>query len=208
MLCDQCKTRQANIHLENNVNGKVQKRSLCSQCAQEMGLGGGHPLFTQLFGQGLFKLGSQVAPLWSEPQPYEVCQSCGTGYQDFQKGGLFGCPDCYEAFGPKLSSIFKRVQAGESHVGRRLAESLGLKTLTDVHEIPVQQEVLIEEGPKNIEEQVKELKAEQDAAVAREDYEKAAAIRDRIKALQADRERENKEKQSIPQDSRQEKKEG
>lgn len=194
MLCDQCKTRQANLFLENIVNGKKQKLSLCSQCAQEMGLGGGHPLFSQLFGQGLLGLGSQATNLWAKNTSCEVCQSCGTGYQDFQKNGLFGCPDCYEAFGPKLSSVFKRVQAGESHVGRRLAGSVGIKNLTYTVDVPVQElketsaheEERIEKETNGKEGEVKKLKAEQDLAVAQEDYEKAAHIRDRIKALQAE----------------------
>lgn len=200
MLCDQCKTRQATIHLENNINGKVQTLNLCQHCAAEMGLNTGGSFMSQLLGGGFFGLNSGSS-VWQNQAPYEACPTCGTSFQDFQNTGLFGCPDCYQAFEPKLSSIFKRVQADQNHVGRRLATAEKIKTLTDVTETsvykpvsesvsePVFKNVSASATPNQGENQgevdeLTKLKAAQDQAVVEEDYEKAAKIRDQIKALQ------------------------
>lgn len=50
MLCQNCKKRQATIHITRIVNGKRVEMHLCAQCAQELGIIGGETGFGGLSG--------------------------------------------------------------------------------------------------------------------------------------------------------------
>ena len=197
MLCDRCNINQASVHLENNINGTVRKADLCPQCAALMGIGSEGSLFEQFFGGGA--LGGSLAQNFfginaqssAKQGLTEACPSCGTTFNEFQKTALFGCPSCYSNFEPRLASIFKRVQAGQNHVGRKLgvaaANEAQVKELSDVkeqklEESPVTEDVQAAETVSP-EEQIERLLQEQKAAVAKEDYEAAARLRDQIKVL-------------------------
>lgn len=198
MLCDRCNINQATIHLENNINGTAIKADLCPQCAQLLGLTPNGGLFEQFFahnmpnstafGQGIFGFPN---PLQTGQAGLDVCPSCGTSFQEFQKTALFGCPDCYKYFEPRLASIFKRVQAGQNHVGRKLgmAGDVGEKRLPSGEKDRVSTLEPQPEKAKNdalaAVSDLEALRQAQAEAVAQEDYERAAQVRDRIKALQS-----------------------
>lgn len=200
MLCDRCNINQASIHLENNINGTVKKADLCPKCAQLLGLTPNGGLFEQFFAHGALGTGGLSSAamnhnIFGIPQNMRVtevgadtCPTCGTHFHEFQKTALFGCPECYKAFQPRLASIFKRVQAGQVHVGRKLAMSESTKETTDnsvtieASETPVKK---IKNTEPTQEVTIESLRQEQNAAVADEDYERAAQIRDQIKALES-----------------------
>lgn len=85
-----------------------------------------------------------------------ACESCGKTFAEFKKSGLFGCADCYTQFEAHLPKLFKRVQGVTAHV--------------------------FDEGatPQN---QLATLEESLTEAVASEDFERAASIRDRLTAL-------------------------
>ena len=35
MLCDKCKQREANVHIQQSINGVTTERNLCSECASK-----------------------------------------------------------------------------------------------------------------------------------------------------------------------------
>ena len=41
MICEKCRIREANIKYTEVIGGVKTEHNLCSQCAQEMDLGGG-----------------------------------------------------------------------------------------------------------------------------------------------------------------------
>lgn len=93
------------------------------------------------------------------PQFAEVkkCPRCGMTIGELNRGGLVGCAGCYDAFATELEGAFSRVQRGTGHTGKRPGRG---KT-----------------GERaRLREQLK-------AAVAAENYEEAARLRDVIKAL-------------------------
>lgn len=94
--------------------------------------------------------------LTTDTDATEACESCGKTFAAFKKSGLFGCADCYVQFEAHLPKLFKRVQGVTEHAG-------------DVPETPV--------------DSVASLEASLSEAVACEDFEKAATIRDRLAAL-------------------------
>lgn len=93
------------------------------------------------------------------------CPNCGMTLGRFRKSGLLGCPDCYERFEKQLDPLVTRAHAGGSaHVGRvpkRSSELVDLQSLR------------------------RQLVEELDQAVAAEQYERAAKLRDRLSGLGA-----------------------
>ena len=92
------------------------------------------------------------------------CPLCGLRFMDFRAGGRLGCPNDYRAFGRGLGPLLRKAQGASRHVGkapRRRAEDAPAPRLR--------------------------LRASLRDAVAREDYELAATIRDQLRQEDADR---------------------
>lgn len=85
------------------------------------------------------------------------CPECGLKWSQFKKTGLLGCGGCYEAFNDRLMPLIARVQGGQFHRGKRPMDDKG---------------------------EVERLREELKAALEEEAYERAAVIRDRIRALE------------------------
>lgn len=91
------------------------------------------------------------------------CTTCGMTLGRFRKSGLLGCPDCYERFEKQLDPLVVRAHAGGSaHVGRVPKRSSDLVDLQSLR---------------------RQLVEELDRAVAAEQYERAAKLRDRLSGL-------------------------
>ena len=90
------------------------------------------------------------------------CSHCGTTYEEFRKVGRFGCAHCYDAFAPQLKRLFKRIHGAQVHAGKGPA--------------PAQQAL----DPS---QELSQLRRELQDAVAKEAYERAADLRDRIAQL-------------------------
>jgi protein arginine kinase activator len=82
---------------------------------------------------------------------------------DFAKTGRLGCPTCYEAFMGQLRPILRKTHGSTTHTGRRPGEN---------HELREERREL------------RRLRGELARAIRQEEYEAAADLRDRIKALQ------------------------
>lgn len=88
-----------------------------------------------------------------------VCPLCGMKFMEFRIGGRLGCPHDYQAFGSGLLPLLRRSQDGVTrHVGKVPRRPPGLP----------EAEALL-------------TRARLRGAVAREDYEEAARLRDRLR---------------------------
>jgi len=96
----------------------------------------------------------------------QVCPKCGISLKEVQKSGRLGCPECYTHFQTALAPLLGRVQGGAGHKGRTPAAS------------PEAQR----------EKTLKELREQMNAAVSQEDFEQAAVLRDKIRALEKEAE--------------------
>ena len=167
--CDACKKNVATVHYKQNVNGHRSETYLCSECAAEKGWGAEN-LFTWDPFEGFDKmLGGFFAP---RTLTSASCPTCGRTLSDVKRSGRFGCSDCYEAFGDSLDlSPF----ASGAYRGRRplkAAEKKAEQSEKKTKETKEQNEL------DGLKEQLK-------AAVKNEEYEKAAGLRDRIRALES-----------------------
>lgn len=165
-MCQECKRRTATVHVSRVVNGQTEEFHLCEACARERG----DFFFVLDPGMALQELLSSLAqPVQgSVPVPERACPECGMDYRTFAKTGRLGCPECYRHFHDQLDPLIRQVQGSVRHTGARPARAL----------TPA--------AP----DEVTRLRAQLAQAVEREAYEEAAALRDRIRALEKELERE------------------
>ncbi len=171
MLCDKCKTNQATVHIKQNINGKVREYDLCDKCAAASNIfNDANMSFDNLFEGFLNGMGHGGMLYGSSPysnKGTDVCSGCGFTFDDFINGGKLGCPQCYDTFRDRLRGVLRNIQGGARHTGKGSAEARRIKA---------------EVAPKELTEEEK-LKNELDTAIKNEEYEKAAQLRDQIRAL-------------------------
>jgi len=169
MNCMVCKKRPAKVHYTEIVNQTSVSMNLCLECAEERGIDVHKP--------GNYGLGDLVAGLIDSAVESESeritqvrCSSCGYEYSDFKKIGRLGCPSCYDAFEAQLVPVLRHVHGSTQHAGKK---SSGQGDRAAVRE------------------RVAALREDLSLAIRAEDYERAAAIRDEIRALELQVEEES-----------------
>ncbi len=158
MTCDVCKSNQATVFLTQIVDGKMQKVNLCESCSKEKGVTDptGFALADLLLGLG-------AAQEIEKGGSHQKCPVCGFSQADFKKTGRLGCAACYETFAEGLASLLKAMHKGTTHSGKvpaRLARTLQLDA------------------------EMKQLQTNLEKAIAEENYESAAELRDQIRELE------------------------
>lgn len=182
MMCEDCGLRPAKFHLMTIINGDRVERNLCPACMakhqkQIPGID-----FSNLAGilNSILenKSAEEKAKLDAE---YEscVCDQCGMTYLEFQKSGMLGCANCYTAFKAPITSLLQRVHGNTQHAGR---------VPGGVH------------SGTSIRMNIDRLKQKLQKAIADEEYEQAAKLRDAIRALSAQLERKEADIKVRPHD--------
>ena len=151
-LCD----NDATVHeIDAQKNVKIH---LCAECAIAQGYESmipKNPPVTEML--------TQFEAKKDMPKPTSrkaTCDTCKTTFARFRKTGLVGCPDCYEIFAHKLDPLIIRSQGGaNSHIGR----------------VPTRSEIVVDRQILR-----RQLVEELDRAVAAEQYERAAKLRDQL----------------------------
>ena len=161
-LCERCKKAQATFHLTNiDKYGAKAERHLCDRCATEEGLLQQSPKISVDLGDILQGFVSQAKGGGSYSNL--VCENCGISYVEFRNQGLLGCANDYEVFREPLVKLIDRAHAGATH---HVGKSPGVAK------------------PANHTVDLRKLKKHLEEAVAAEDYERAAELRDRIRRLE------------------------
>jgi len=161
MQCQFCKKSPATVHLTQIVEAEVKKVDLCEACAKEKGVNDptGFSIADLLLGLGApQKMEEASAAAGSEVS----CPSCGFSQADFKKTGRLGCARCYEVFAEGLEAVLKSMHKGTQHKGK-VPPLLRRAADAEAH--------------------LGRLEADLKAAIAREDFESAAALRDEIKQV-------------------------
>jgi protein arginine kinase activator len=163
MSCDQCREREAVIHLTQIVNDQVTTLHLCEKCAAEKGVDspGAHaktPLGTLI---GAMGKSPEQAPA---PRSSDVCTRCGGTFQDFRETGRLGCPDCYRSFETPLRDLLRRLHGSTHHLGERYAEREPAAAVVDHEQADLREQLRL--------------------AVETENFELAAELRDRLRVLE------------------------
>ncbi|MFH1406607.1 MAG: UvrB/UvrC motif-containing protein [Candidatus Omnitrophota bacterium] len=160
MICDICGKKQATVHLTEIIDEQVTELHLCEECAQEKGAQMEQHFNLADLLAGLADFGAQI----TETEGVAVkCPSCGMAYNDFRKIGRLGCSDCYEAFKKHLIPILRRIHGSAQHLGK----------------IPSRAPKIV----VKLRDELAELKMKLERAIKLEQFEEAAELRDKIKAL-------------------------
>ena len=119
---------------------------------------------------GLSDFGKPVSEKMPAAQQVLKCADCGTTYQEFKKHGRLGCSECYRSFESQLGSLLKKIHGASKHSGK----SPVLQTADPLPSVK-------EKKPADSDD-LDELKQKLQQAVLCEDYERAAQLRDMIRA--------------------------
>jgi protein arginine kinase activator len=158
MFCDVCKSKESTVFLTQIVEGKMQKVNLCESCAKEKGVNDptGFALADLLLGLG--------AAQEIDKNPSGVCcPVCGFSQIDFKKTGRLGCSACYDAFAEGLAGMLKNMHRGLIHSGKVPAKLATARRRS---------------------QELTQLGSSLAKAVAEEQFEEAALLRDRIKQIE------------------------
>jgi protein arginine kinase activator len=158
MKCQYC-SNPATVHLTNIVNKQKKSLHLCQACAEKQQLVAQQELNLPAILQTL--LGQHLGPA-SDELARLTCPACGVKYMEFRAEGRLGCPHDYEVFRAGLVPLLQRIHRAERHVGKRPRRR-----------------------PTALQAQIVELRSKLRAAVAAEDYEEAARLRDLIRQKEA-----------------------
>lgn len=160
MLCQKCGKNQATVHVQTIINGVKTDYHLCDDCAREEGYISVFPPFASEPGN-LMSAFLEGVPWSGAVAKPERCPVCGWSYDEFARTGFLGCQSCYEKFGNRMEGVLRRIHGATKHVGK----APGWRKPSAGSRIDV-------------------LKAELEDAIRKEEYERAAVLRDQIKELE------------------------
>lgn len=154
--CQNC-NKPATYFIKTNINGSVYTTALCSECAAK------HEINTSM--TNIDNLSSFFNPffLGADQSIPEIkrCPSCGTSFKQICDSSKYGCPDCYATFKKESEFSLKKLHRELQHKGK----------------IPKSAPI------GNSQNELENLKSQLADAVADENYEKAAQLRDKIKLI-------------------------
>jgi len=164
VICFECKSKLATVHIKKILNNNVTEIHLCAECANKK-FGAPEELAPQIF---LPNIIANLMPAFganqSEPQhAREKCAVCGCSFADFVNTGLLGCSNCYKVFSRELNEIMRKIHGSTQHKGKIISRSFD-----------------------NLKEKrsIEELKKQLEELVRVEKYEEAAKLRDKIKKIE------------------------
>lgn len=162
MLCDVCKKNPATVHLTEIVDEQMNELHLCEDCARHKSAA-----MEQQFGLSdlLAGMADFEKPNKNEEVVTAKCPNCNLTYADFKKVGRLGCGECYDAFRKHLAHLLKGIHGSNKHVGKT----------------PLKGKTVTKAVKKKTDSGLAELKAELQKAIQKEDFERAACLRDQIK---------------------------
>jgi len=162
VICQICKKNPANIIFTIIINNKKKDINICKKCAEEKGFSNPLGEFPSLLGGIIFGMAEEKIKEIMDDEILQkdiTCEECGLRYAEFKTSGLLGCQFCYEAFKDDLKVILRRIHGNNRHFA------------------------LKKEGILPEEKEISELRRELEKAIEKEEFEKAAQIRDKIKYI-------------------------
>lgn len=166
MYCQQCNQRPATVYITKIINGEKSEMHLCQECAtkmQETSGFGWDPHFSMNLLSSFFEEAEAALNLAQNFPKMDRCETCGLTYSSFRQSGKLGCSDCYNTFMAQLSPVIRQIHGSEKHTGKipeRGGEQLHIK------------------------KKIEQLKDKMQELVQREEFEKAAEVRDEIRRLE------------------------
>lgn len=175
MKCEKCGKNEANVYYKETINGVTKEMHLCNDCAEKENIGAAFetsfPSMEQFWSDPFHSfLGGGFGSLWNDMLPTpkalnavgteRACPTCGMTERQLRQTGRVGCPDCYKTFSDMLNPYMQKIHGADRHIGTS----------------PIERQRQ-EKNP------VEALQAQLKQAIAEENYEQAAKLRDEIRRI-------------------------
>lgn len=157
MMCEKCGLNPAAVTLTQVINGKKTVKKLCASCAQENNIYKDLNMdlgFSSLF-SSFFNENEQTK------SSDEKCPLCSMTRRELLQTGKPGCASCYTTFESSMTPLLKKIHLTRTHTGKVPGKS-----------------------GKSSENRIDLLKVQLKDAIEKEEYEKAAKLRDEIKEME------------------------
>ena len=182
MKCQNCKKNDATTHVKRMINGVTEEYELCAECAEKLGYGNIFNDIRSDFENSFFGgFNSLFNSFFENALPARTqatrCETCGASYNDIKHTGMMGCADCYSVFRDEIMPTVVRVHGNTFHCGKN-SPSYKVETVEKSEE-------KVEKKPVS---ELDSLKKELETAIENQEFEKAAELRDRIKAMEENNE--------------------
>ncbi len=175
MSCDKCNGNNKEVNIKVKIDGEDHAIAWNENQAQDAG-------FHSVFENKDFPLSDLIATVLKKNLPAKVesknnpkCPTCGLTFLELLEVGRIGCAHCYAAFGSQMEILLEKIHGSAMHVGFVHERTETFK--------PIRNESKQEEQAPELSREDK-LKMELEEAIENEDYEKAARIRDQLKAME------------------------
>ena len=167
MICQRCQKASATVHIDEvtvfkgagHADNQVEEHHLCETCAQSAQLPHTHASKAE---GALWQL---MKGKVGAPRPQLTCLGCGLWLDERRRKGRLGGETCYTTFADYLGQLLERMHGATDHVGRLpgvdAAQAARVRALESA-------------------------KPDLAAAIAAEDFERAAELRDQLLALEGD----------------------
>jgi len=167
MKCEKC-AKPATFHITDVVGkGKFQEYHFCDEHfrlhVSPPDEASDAPPISELAKKLALNVGSSGSTREPSAADKQVCQVCQISFLEFRNSGRLGCPYDYEVFRDELMPLLENIHGETRHAGK----------------VP-------RRAPRNTQQQTAliQLRNELKRAVAAEDYETAARLRDKIKSIE------------------------
>ncbi len=173
MLCEFCKSNNANVHLIKIVNGNAERVNLCIDCLKNFAIFPEEEFFNDLSKilTKVLEVDIKINDKTDTEKVFEgfvkgknkKCSFCGINLNSIKSTGQLGCANCYKEFKDEITPIIKALHGSIKHVGK----------------VPVIscEDIKIEKEIRDLEHRLRE-------EIIVENFEEAARLRDTIKRLQ------------------------
>ena len=161
MLCEECGKNQATVSITVTTGSGTNTRRLCPECMKKMELNLVKGDIQSFLSSVLSVLGSEKK---TAEQPTVTCSSCGLSYAEFEHTGRLGCAQCYRDFASQLKPSLQKIHGRTQHAGRR-------------------PKAFVPDPQDELNQRISDLRRQMDEAVAAENFEQAAQLRDELRSL-------------------------
>ena len=164
-LCEECGVNEACYTISVMMGGQITQRHLCADCMAKMNMNLAAGNIKHLLSAIMSAISGGVEEAAANavaPEDDVVCERCNTTLSQFTKSGKLGCPQCYKAFREQLTPMLQQIHGRVQHAGRKPLDDEAAQRRRAVYD---------------------RLTRQLEQAVAMEDFETAAILRDQLKHL-------------------------
>lgn len=161
MLCQRCFKKQATVKISQTQNGILKEQLICKSCSKKYGLNVTISSLPQAFTEiivNILRHKQEDQEILKKNPTDSTCPDCGYNWEDFRKTGLLGCEKCYTSFRGRILTLQNQVVKKNEFISQPYKVK----------------------NPRIKKNERAILERALTKAVDREEYEKAAKIRDRI----------------------------